>query len=60
MSQVTYKLVKLAEGQKCFGAGEWCVEKTTKEIIASAPDRHTAQGLAERLAKADGGEFKNS
>ena len=54
-AEITYKLVKLTPGQQCFGAGEWCIQRTTKEIICAAPDCGTARELAVELAKATGG-----
>jgi hypothetical protein len=58
-AEITYRLMKLTPGQQCFGAGEWCVERITKEIICAAPDCGTARQIAENLARATAGTVKD-
>lgn len=58
MTETSYRLMKLTPGQQCFGAGEWCIERTVKEIVAAAPDANAARELAYKLAKADNGSVK--
>ena len=49
MPRIEYEVVKLSDGQKCFGAGHWVIVRTIRETILVAPDRAKAEEFAREL-----------
>lgn len=53
MSEIKYSVVQYSPGQKCFGAGQWVVQRTTTEDILAAPSKGAADALVRKLKRAD-------